>query len=138
MAERQCAHCREDLPAKARKDSLYCGVSCRSAASRDRRIARERATAAGGSLCEATRRKLASVDPDYERDPMAVHILQIAAKLDSGEVAAASLNAMSKAWREAYKDYVRMAESAASPPSDPLEAAGRSIQDKLTQLRAVA
>lgn len=86
-----------------------------------------------GRLEETTRRRfeVAGID-DYDEDPLAVHLLGMARILDNpGSVAPGSLTGMGKAFRDAYKDFMRDRETV-DPAKDPVAA----VQDEAAQLLA--
>ena len=86
-----------------------------------------------GRLEETTRRRFeaAGID-DYDEDPLAVHLLGMARILDNpGSVAPGSLTGMGKAFRDAYKDFMRDHETV-DLAKDPVAA----VQDEAAQLLA--
>lgn len=75
---------------------------------------------------------------DYEDDPLAVHILAMARALDlPGSMAPGSLTGMGKAFRDAYKEFVREHE-APDPEEDPVAAAQAAAAAKLMLLQGGA
>ena len=75
---------------------------------------------------------------DYEDDPLAVHILAMARALDlPGSMAPGSLTGMGKAFRDAYKEYLREHE-APDVEDDPVAAAQAAAAAKLKLLQGGA
>lgn len=96
------------------------------------------AAPAGGQLEASVRVKFSALDTDYEADPLAVHILAMARTLDvPGSVAPGSLTGMGKAFRDAYKEYLRENEDA-SAKDDPVSNAKNEAAAKLAMLSVVA
>ena len=96
------------------------------------------AAQAGGQLEASVRAKFVGLAADYETDPLAVHILAMARLLDTpGSMAPGSLGTMGKAFREAYKEYLRENEDA-SAKEDPVSNAKNAAAAKLALLTAVA
>lgn len=92
-----------------------------------------------GRLEASVRAKFeAIVGNDYEDDPLAVHILAMARALDlPGSMAPGSLTGMGKAFRDAYKEFVREHE-APDPEEDPVAAAQAAAAAKLMLLQGGA
>ena len=86
-----------------------------------------------GRLEETTRRRFVTAGiNDYDADPLAVHLLGMARILDNpGSVAPGSLTGMGKAFRDAYKDFMRDRETV-DLTKDPVAA----VQDEAARLLA--
>ena len=100
------------------------------AADRARDAAPER-----GRLEESVRAKFEDLrGADYEDDPLAVHILAMARALDlPGSMAPGSLTGMGKAFRDAYKEYLRE-YTQPDLEDDPVAAARAAAEAQLQQL----
>ena len=87
-----------------------------------------------GRLEASVRAKFDTMGNDYEDDPLAVHILAMARALDvPGSMAPGSLTGMGKAFRDAYKEYLRENE-APDVEEDPVAAAQAAAAAKLRLL----
>ena len=91
-----------------------------------------------GRLEASVRAKFDAMGHDYEADPLAVHILGMAHALDTpGSMAPGSLTGMGKAFRDAYKEYLREHE-APDVEDDPVAAAQAAAAAKLKLLQGGA
>lgn len=91
-----------------------------------------------GRLEASVRAKFDTIGNDYEADPLAVHILGMARALDvPGSMAPGSLTGMGKAFRDAYKEYLRENE-APDVEEDPVAAAQAAAAAKLRLLEGGA
>ena len=136
--------------AHKRANARTCSPACRKALSRTKAAKPDAASAAPptaeagdtperGRLEASVRAKFeALVGNDYEDDPLAVHILAMARALDlPGSMAPGSLTGMGKAFRDAYKEFVREHE-APDPEEDPVAAAQAAAAAKLLLLQGGA
>ena len=151
---KRCEHCGKDM-ANKRATARTCSPACRKALSRARTAKPEGwdaepnhawrgeppdgDTPERGRLEASVRAKFeALAGNDYEDDPLAVHILAMARALDlPGSMAPGSLTGMGKAFRDAYKEFVREHE-APDPEEDPVAAAQAAAAAKLMLLQGGA
>lgn len=161
---KRCEHCGKDMAHK-RATARTCSAACRKALSRragkpDAEHApkppgwdaepvhpprKDDADPLGtppaeprGRLEASVRAKFDTMGHDYEADPLAVHILGMAHALDTpGSMAPGSLTGMGKAFRDAYKEYLREHE-APDTAEDPVAAAQAAAAEKLRLLQGGA
>ena len=150
---KRCEHCGKDM-ANKRATARTCSPACRKALSRARTAKPEGwdaepnhawrgeppdDTPERGRLEASVRAKFeALAGNDYEVDPLAVHILSMARALDlPGSMAPGSLTGMGKAFRDAYKEFLREHEQA-DPEEDPVAAAQAAAAAKLSLLQGGA
>lgn len=149
---KRCEHCGKNM-ANKRATARTCSPACRKALSRAKAAKPDAEPVAPppaeagppndtperGRLEASVRAKFeAIVGSDYEDDPLAVHILAMARALDlPGSMAPGSLTGMGKAFRDAYKEFVREHE-APDPEEDPVAAAQAAAAAKLLLLQGGA
>ncbi len=150
---KRCEHCGKNM-ANKRATARTCSPACRKALSRARAAKPDAEPEAPppaeagppnddaperGRLEASVRAKFeALAGNDYEDDPLAVHILAMARALDlPGSMAPGSLTGMGKAFRDAYKEFVREHE-APDPEEDPVAAAQAAAAAKLLLLQGGA
>lgn len=152
---KRCEHCGKNM-ANKRATARTCSPACRKALSRakaakpakpDAEPAAQPPAEPGppndtperGRLEASVRAKFeALAGADYEVDPLAVHILSMARLLDlPASMAPGSLAGIGKAFREAYKEFLREHEQA-DPEEDPVAAAQAAAAAKLSLLQGGA
>lgn len=150
---KRCEHCGKNM-ANKRATARTCSPACRKALSRAKAAKPDAEPVAPppaeagppnddtperGRLEASVRAKFeALVGADYEVDPLAVHILSMARLLDlPASMAPGSLAGIGKAFREAYKEFLREHEQA-DPEEDPVAAAQAAAAAKLLLLQGGA